>query len=306
MLQHEIRRNLAIPRPEGRHANGDGLAKRCEAIDYGHDVTQTKVVEWRPAIRIGRSGSNLTMMPGTRVRAITTTAGRWPGHGSPVGLIDAGTLGTVTSPSNRGPWFRITDPNVMCEVSWDTGPQCFHRVSDLATVPFDTPRMPRTFGAIVYSQKTRRFGYSWAQFSQANAFLVALDQCKEPDAAIAVWGQGVWLALATSEYGGSGSASDPDRDSAVQKALGQCHLGIVNCQIAVLVHAERGSPTSLGSQPAPAPRHAPKPSSPPVEAMKPLRTARRLFAIARYGVLVAVLMLVLISLVILLANYRFS
>jgi hypothetical protein len=75
-----------------------------------------------------------------------------------------------------------------------------------------------TFGAIAYSSKTGKWGYSYGARNQEEAERVALSHCPAPDANVVMRANGGWIALATGPRGW-GAASGTSRPAVEQKAL---------------------------------------------------------------------------------------
>jgi hypothetical protein len=81
-----------------------------------------------------------------------------------------------------------------------------------------------TFGAIAYSPKTRKWGYSHGARNQEEAEGLALSHCPATDAKVVMRADGGWIALAAGPRGW-GAASGPSRPAVEQRALalGQEH-----------------------------------------------------------------------------------
>src|SRR5436190_6267409 len=85
---------------------------------------------------------------------------------------------------------------------------------------------PDKYGALVYSPKTGKYGYSWNHDSRAAAEKAALAQCKEPDAKVLTWVKFGWAVLVIAEdncYGfdevhGDG-VTDADAEKKAMKKL---------------------------------------------------------------------------------------
>jgi hypothetical protein len=88
------------------------------------------------------------------------------------------------------------------------------------------------YGAIAYSQSTRRYGYSWGKRTREEAERTAIRECGANDAFVAVQGRNTWLAIAHgrgTSYGWSWSdeSEQAARDEAVlecAKRAGGCHV----------------------------------------------------------------------------------
>ncbi len=81
-----------------------------------------------------------------------------------------------------------------------------------------------TFGAIAYSPKARKWGYSYGARNQEDAERAALSHCPAPDAKVVMRADGGWIALAAGPRGW-GAASGTSRPAVEQRALamGQKH-----------------------------------------------------------------------------------
>jgi Domain of unknown function (DUF4189) len=81
-----------------------------------------------------------------------------------------------------------------------------------------------TFGAIAYSRKTGKWGYSYGAHNQEDAERVALSHCPAPDAKVVMRANGGRIALAAGPRGW-GAASGTSRPAVEQRALamGQKH-----------------------------------------------------------------------------------
>ena len=58
---------------------------------------------------------------------------------------------------------------------------------------------PDRYGALVYSPKTGKYGYSWNHATREAAEKAALAQCKEPDAKVLTWVKFGWAVLVIAE-----------------------------------------------------------------------------------------------------------
>jgi hypothetical protein len=58
---------------------------------------------------------------------------------------------------------------------------------------------PDRYGALVYSPKTGKYGYSWNHTTREAAEKAALAECKEPDAKVLTWVKFGWAALVIAE-----------------------------------------------------------------------------------------------------------
>lgn len=92
------------------------------------------------------------------------------------------------------------------------------------------------YGAIAYSRTTGASGYSYSQYSQADAEREALQQCDATDGEIIGWMRNSHGALAVgddvNEYGWAWGTT---ADAAQEAALAKCHERTTNCRIAVTV-----------------------------------------------------------------------
>lgn len=107
-----------------------------------------------------------------------------------------------------------------------------------------TPPPPfplKAFGAIAYSQSTRRFGSSWAWISRPEAERVALQNCGATDRVVAISGFGTWIALAVDDSGAWGSGYGTEQRLAEQGAQASCRqVASGPCRIAVAFHTSVG------------------------------------------------------------------
>lgn len=97
----------------------------------------------------------------------------------------------------------------------------------LAPVAADDVKIdPDRYGALSYSPKTGKYGYSWNHTSRAAAEKTALDECKADDAKVLTWVKFGWAALVIAEdnaYGydevhGDG-VTDADAEKKAMEAL---------------------------------------------------------------------------------------
>jgi serine/threonine-protein kinase len=58
---------------------------------------------------------------------------------------------------------------------------------------------PDRYGAIAFSPKTGKYGYSWNQASRSAAQKKALDECEADDAKVLTWVKFGWAALVIAE-----------------------------------------------------------------------------------------------------------
>lgn len=85
---------------------------------------------------------------------------------------------------------------------------------------------PDRYGALVYSPKTGKYGYSWNHTTRGAAEKAALDQCKEPDAKVLTWVKFGWAVLVIAEDKGYGydevhgeGVTDADAERSAMKEL---------------------------------------------------------------------------------------
>lgn len=93
------------------------------------------------------------------------------------------------------------------------------------------------FGAIAYSQSTRRYGYAWGKATQADADNTALKECGAADAFIAVYGTNQWLALAHGNGTSFGWGHDTTEQAAQSRAIDGCAKRASGCHVLVSIYA---------------------------------------------------------------------
>ena len=108
------------------------------------------------------------------------------------------------------------------------------------------------YGAIAYSQSTRRYGYAWGKTSRAEAEAAALSECTAGDAFIAVWGSNTWLALAHGDGTSYGWARNEESEQVAQsKAIAQCAQRAAGSHLLVSIYAAgQGSGKIIATVPA--------------------------------------------------------
>jgi hypothetical protein len=94
------------------------------------------------------------------------------------------------------------------------------------------------FGAIAYSASTGRFGWSFGQDDEATAEQMALGYCEAPDAAIVVWGEDSFIALALGDDGTFGWAWGGKQEEVAARAIASCPGA--NARLVVLIHSRNG------------------------------------------------------------------
>ncbi|HET8798752.1 MAG TPA: DUF4189 domain-containing protein [Thermoanaerobaculia bacterium] len=90
------------------------------------------------------------------------------------------------------------------------------------------------YGAIAYSMKTKRFGYSTGEGSRYDAEQSALGYCRAADCRIQLWFRNTCAAFATGDNGtitGWGYDSNPRK--ARQRALNECKKRGSDCRVLV-------------------------------------------------------------------------
>lgn len=85
---------------------------------------------------------------------------------------------------------------------------------------------PDRYGALVYSPKTGKYGYSWNHPTRSAAERAALAECKEDDAKVLTWVKFGWAVLVIAEDKGYGydevhgaGVTDTDAERAAMKKL---------------------------------------------------------------------------------------
>ena len=94
------------------------------------------------------------------------------------------------------------------------------------------------FGAIAFSQSTRRYGWSYRAADRPGAERIALQGCQADDARILVWGSNTFLALALADNGAFGWSWDASRRKAGERAVANC--AGPNPRIVLLYDTRRG------------------------------------------------------------------
>jgi hypothetical protein len=91
-----------------------------------------------------------------------------------------------------------------------------------------------TFGAIAYSFKTHRYGYSTNESSRADAERSALRFCKARDCRVQLWFRNSCAVLITGDDGDQVSwAWDPDVNRARIRAMKDCRNKAEGCRVVV-------------------------------------------------------------------------
>ena len=94
------------------------------------------------------------------------------------------------------------------------------------------------FGAIAYSESTRRYGYACGYDTREAAEQAARDACKADDAAVVVWAQNACCALALDLDGDAyGWAWAENAEDAKAKALANCLKHTAHAYVAVSISA---------------------------------------------------------------------
>lgn len=93
------------------------------------------------------------------------------------------------------------------------------------------------YGAIAYSQSSRRYGYAWGKSSREEAESTALRECKSGDAFIAVWGANKWLVLAHGSGTSYGWAHESTEQAAKTRAVSECAKRASGCHVVVSIYA---------------------------------------------------------------------
>ena len=91
------------------------------------------------------------------------------------------------------------------------------------------------YGAIAYSARTRRYGWSYGASDRGSAERLALAHCAAPDALVVCWGHHVHLAFAIGDSGGYGWAWANQARDAEQQAMDHCSRQTTNCRLVVTI-----------------------------------------------------------------------
>ncbi|MEO8382028.1 MAG: DUF4189 domain-containing protein [Acidobacteriota bacterium] len=90
------------------------------------------------------------------------------------------------------------------------------------------------YGAIAYSLRTHRYGYSTSERSRGSAERNALRSCRADDCQIKVWFRNNCAALATGNRGSAtGWGYDKNPRRAHQRALSECGKYANDCRVIV-------------------------------------------------------------------------
>lgn len=93
----------------------------------------------------------------------------------------------------------------------------------LIVVPLlSSPVLAALYGAIAYSEKTGRYGYSYNYSWLGDAEADALANCDAPDAQVVAWCWNEYAALAVDDNGNYGYSSGLTQASAEAAALSYC------------------------------------------------------------------------------------
>ena len=104
-------------------------------------------------------------------------------------------------------------------------------VNDVATAE-------NRYGAIAYSQSTRRYAWANGHESREAAEAAALKQSGDHDAFIAVYGSNSWLALAHGNGTSYGWARDPNSEQAAKDAaVANCASRASSCHLMISIYA---------------------------------------------------------------------
>lgn len=90
------------------------------------------------------------------------------------------------------------------------------------------------YGAIAYSLRTHRYGYSTGESSRDDAEQSALSYCKVADCRIQVWFRNSCAAFATGNEGSvTGWGYDTNPRKARQRALNECKKRATDCRVLI-------------------------------------------------------------------------
>lgn len=118
------------------------------------------------------------------------------------------------------------------------------------SITHEESRAEDLYGAIAYSQSTKRYGYAWGKSTRTDAESAALRECGASDAFIAVWGKNTWLALAHGRGTSYGWDWDDSQEVAKSRALWECAQRASGCHLLVVVYAGgEGNATLTASVP---------------------------------------------------------
>lgn len=91
-----------------------------------------------------------------------------------------------------------------------------------------------TFGAIAYSKRTHRYGYSSNEGSRRDAEQTALGECRASDCRIQVWFRNSCAAFAVGNGGdATGWAYDQNPRKARLRALNECKKRANDCRVLI-------------------------------------------------------------------------
>lgn len=94
------------------------------------------------------------------------------------------------------------------------------------------------FGAIAYSARTGRYGWSYGAADQAVAERMALTNCAAADATVVAWAQHSHLAFAIGANGGYGYGWASNAQDAQRRAMTNCTNQTTNCRLVVLIDTD--------------------------------------------------------------------
>lgn len=98
-----------------------------------------------------------------------------------------------------------------------------------------------TYGAVVYSTDTTRWGYSYGQPNKARAINAAHSYAKDRSCQTIIWGRNVWIAFARGSGSSYGIAYNTSRAHAIQRAKWECLKRSRYAKVVLVYHTQWGN-----------------------------------------------------------------